>query len=113
MMQSKQFSEEQLKKKLMDKATYYLSKYASHSEKLKIILLNYIIKNKISLNDDSRNKFIDYKTQTYDKLPERFWIIYLKDITNKNFVIPEELINYNILNKYFYNRVELYLLEKS
>ena len=63
MMQSKQFSEEELKKKLMDKATYYLSKYASHSKKLKIILLNYIIKNKISLSDDNRKKYIDNTIQ--------------------------------------------------
>ena len=63
MMQSKQFSEEELKKKLMDKATYYLSKYASHSKKLKIILLNYIIKNKISLSDNNRKKHIDNTIQ--------------------------------------------------
>ena len=81
--------------------------YKNHNEIYKNYLIQY------SRKSNLENKFIDYKTQTYDKLPERFWIIYLKDITNKNFVIPEELINYNILNKYFYNRLELYLLEKN
>ncbi len=81
--------------------------YKNHNEIYKNYLIQY------SRKSNLENKFIDYKTQTYDKLPERFWIIYLKDITNKNFVIPEKLTNYNILNKYFYNRVELYLLEKK
>ena len=39
-------------------------------------------------------------------------MIYIKDITIENFNIPYELKNYSIIDNYFYNRIELYLLER-
>ena len=58
-MQSKEYSNKDLSKKLMNKAIFYLSKYASHSKKLKEILSNYINKNNIVISVSLKNELIN------------------------------------------------------
>ena len=58
-MQSKEYSKIDLSKKLMNKAMFYLSKYATHSKKLEKILLNYVIKNNFVILDSLKNEMIN------------------------------------------------------
>ena len=72
-----------------------------------LIIENYLIKSikSLSLN-------IDYFS--YDRIkednPDTIWIIYLKDTRVEKFKIPEQLKNYKIVKKIYFNRVELYML---
>ena len=74
------------------------------------IYKNYIVQYSNKFN--TKKRFIDYKEIDNNKIPKNIWMIYIKDITIENFNIPYELKNYSIKNNYFYNRIELYLLER-
>ena len=74
------------------------------------IYKNYLIQYSNKFN--TKNRFIDYKEIDYNDIPKNIWMIYIKDITIEKFNVPEKLKNYSIKNKYFYNRIELYLLER-
>ena len=78
----------------------------NHNKIYKNYLMQY--SNKFNLKD----KFIDYKEIDNYELPKNIWMIYIKDITIEKFNVPDELKNYSIKNNYFYNRIELYLLER-
>tara|TARA_B100000965_G_C19579258_1_gene752778 strand:- start:1328 stop:1645 length:318 start_codon:yes stop_codon:yes gene_type:complete len=74
------------------------------------IYKNYLIQYSNKFN--TKNRFINYKEIDYNDIPKNIWMIYIKDITIEKFNVPEKLKNYSIKNKYFYNRIELYLLER-
>ena len=45
-------------------------------------------------------------------MPEKLWVIYLKDTIDTDFSIPRKLNEYKLLQEKFFNRLELYLLSK-
>jgi len=52
--------------------------------------------------------YLDKKT-----LPNDFWIIHIRDITVAEFKKPNNFLNYKIKEKKYFNRLELYKLEKN
>ena len=52
--------------------------------------------------------YLDKKT-----LPNDFWIIHIRDITEAEFKKPNNFLNYTIKEKKYFNRLELYKLEKN
>ena len=67
---------------------------------------NYVLKYASYLNYDL--DYFNYKTEN----PEinEFWIIYIKDTTNKEFELPVHLKKYKIKEKIYFNSLELILL---
>ena len=72
-----------------------------------LIIKNYLFKSieNLSLNIN----YFSYDKITKDK-PNIIWMIYLKDTRVEEFKIPEELTNYKIKERIYFNRVELYML---
>ena len=68
-------------------------------------LNNYTKKLKFDLNFIN---YLDKKT-----LPNDFWIIHIRDITVAEFKKPNNFLNYKIKEKKYFNRLELYKLEKN
>ena len=68
-------------------------------------LNNYTKKLKFNLNFIN---YLDKKT-----LPNDFWIIHIRDITVAEFKKPNNFLNYKIKEKKYFNRLELYKLEKN
>ena len=52
--------------------------------------------------------YLDKKT-----LPNDFWIIHIRDITETEFKKPNNFLNYTIKEKKYFNRLELYQLKKN
>ena len=52
--------------------------------------------------------YLDKKT-----LPNDFWIIHIRDITETEFKKPNTFLNYTIKEKKYFNRLELYQLKKN
>ena len=52
--------------------------------------------------------YLDKKT-----LPNDFWIIHIRDITDTEFIKPNNFLNYTIKEKKYFNRLELYQLKKD
>ena len=46
-------------------------------------------------------------------LPNDFWIIHIRDITDTEFIKPNNFLNYTIKEKKYFNRLELYQLKKD
>ena len=46
-------------------------------------------------------------------LPNDFWIIHIRDITETEFKKPNNFLNYTIKEKKYFNRLELYQLKKN
>ena len=42
----------------------------------------------------------------------KFWIIYLKDTTSSNFIIPKNFSSFRMTQEYQLNRISLHLLEQ-
>ena len=68
-------------------------------------LNNYTKKLKFDLNFIN---YLDKKT-----LPNDFWIIHIRDITETEFKKPNNFLNYTIKEKKYFNRLELYQLKKN
>ena len=68
-------------------------------------LNNYTKKLKFDLN------FINYLDKK--SLPNDFWIIHIRDITDTEFKKPNNFLNYTIKEKKYFNRLELYQLKKN
>ncbi|MDC0633018.1 hypothetical protein OAP22_03770 [Candidatus Pelagibacter ubique] len=68
-------------------------------------LNNYTKKLKFDLN------FINYLDKK--SLPNNFWIIHIRDITDTEFKKPNNFLNYTIKEKKYFNRLELYQLKKN
>ena len=68
-------------------------------------LNNYTKKLKFNLNFIN---YLDKKT-----LPNDFWIIHIRDITETEFKKPNNFLNYTIKEKKYFNRLELYQLKKN
>ena len=68
-------------------------------------LNNYTKKLKFDLN------FINYLDKK--PLPNDFWIIHIRDITDTEFIKPNNFLNYTIKEKKYFNRLELYQLKKD
>ena len=68
-------------------------------------LNNYTKKLKFDLN------FINYLDKK--PLPNDFWIIHIRDITETEFKKPNNFLNYTIKEKKYFNRLELYQLKKN
>ena len=68
-------------------------------------LNNYTKKLKFDLNFIN---YLDKKT-----LPNDFWIIHIRDITDTEFKKPNNFLNYTIKEKKYFNRLELYQLKKN
>lgn len=68
-------------------------------------LTNYSKKLKFNLN------FIDYLSKK--TLPNEFWIIYIRDITETDFKKPDGFKKYSIKEEKYLNRLELYKLKKN
>ena len=68
-------------------------------------LNNYTKKLKFDLNFIN---YLDKKT-----LPNDFWIIHIRDITEIEFKKPNNFLNYTIKEKKYFNRLELYQLKKN
>lgn len=68
-------------------------------------LTNYSKKLKNDLN------FINYLNKK--NLPNNFWIIHIRDITEVDFKKPDNFLEYTIKEKKYLNRLELYRLEKN
>ena len=68
-------------------------------------LNNYTKKLKFNLNFIN---YLDKKT-----LPNDFWIIHIRDITETEFKKPNNFLNFTIKEKKYFNRLELYQLKKN
>ena len=68
-------------------------------------LNNYTKKLKFDLNFIN---YLDKKT-----LPNDFWIIHIRDITETEFKKPNNFLNFTIKEKKYFNRLELYQLKKN
>ena len=68
-------------------------------------LTNYSKKLKFNLN------FINYLSKK--TLPNEFWIIYIRDITETDFKKPDSFKKYSIKEEKYLNRLELYKLKKN
>ena len=68
-------------------------------------LNNYTKKLKFDLN------FINYLDKK--SLPNDFWIIHIRDITETEFKKPNNFLNYTIKENKYFNRLELYQLKKN
>ena len=65
----------------------------------------YLEKLKLKLN------YISFKKQ--NDFPDTLWVIYLKDTTNIDYNISEKFNGYKVVDKKYFNRVELYLLSNK
>lgn len=68
-------------------------------------IVKYLEKKKLNI------RYYNYKK--IDVQPTYTWMIYFKDLTNDDFVIPEEFRNYEISKKNTLNRLTVYLLRKK
>ena len=64
-----------------------------------------------SRNINNKFYYIDYTDSSI--LPNKFWLIYLTDITNKKFQLPNNLKNYQVSDIKIFNHIESYLLKKN
>ena len=65
----------------------------------------YLEKLKLKLN------YISFKKQ--NDFPNTLWVIYLKDTTNIDYNISEKFNGYKVVDKKYFNRIELYLLSNK
>ena len=65
----------------------------------------YLEKLKLKLN------YISFKKQ--NDFPDTLWVIYLKDTTNIDYNISEKFNGYKVVDKKYFNRIELYLLSNK
>ena len=65
----------------------------------------YLEKLKLKLN------YISFKKQ--NDFPDTLWVIYLKDTTNIDYNISEKFNGYIVVDKKYFNRIELYLLSNK
>ena len=73
-----------------------------------LIIQNYLLKCEEKLN--LKLKYIPFDNK--DLMPEKLWVIYLKDTIDTDFSIPKKLSEYKLLQEKFFNRLDLYLLAK-
>ena len=76
---------------------------------INLVYENYL--KKYSKTIDNSLKYINYTNNKV--LPNKFWLIYITDITNKKFVKPIELKKYLINDKDIFNHIEIYQLIKN
>ncbi len=73
-----------------------------------LVIENYLIKSaeKLNLNLD----YLPFNSR--DIKLSKFWIIYLKDTTSSNFIIPKNFSSFRMTQEYQLNRISLHLLER-
>tara|TARA_B100000941_G_C28122279_1_gene358713 strand:- start:15 stop:443 length:429 start_codon:yes stop_codon:yes gene_type:complete len=75
--------------------------------------INFVYENYLKKYAEKINKnFIYFDYANNSKLPDNLWLIYFTDITNKKFIKPIELKDYNIKSGKIFNHLELYQLKK-
>lgn len=82
---------------------------ANNKLNINSIYENYL--NNYSKKLDFNLNFINYLDKK--TLPNDFWIIHIRDITEAEFKKPNNFVNYTIKEKKYFNRLELYKLEKN
>ncbi len=82
---------------------------ANNKLNINSIYENYL--NNYSKKLDFNLNFINYLDKK--TLPNDFWIIHIRDITEAEFKKPNNFLNYTIKEKKYFNRLELYKLEKN
>lgn len=87
---------------------YTLKEDNRYSINTNLIVQNYLLKCKENLNLD-----LDYIAFNDNNMkPSKLWVVYLKDTINDDFLIPNKLKEYKVVNTKSFNRLELNLLSK-
>ena len=72
---------------------------------------NFIIQNYLLKCEQNLNLDLDYMSfDDKNTKPSKIWIIYIKDTLNEDFKLPNNFLEYKLIDSKFLNRLELNLL---